>query len=147
MKNSIGEEVAVLNITLSKNELLAEFDWGSIVKKDIENAKEDLNIKELLIKFNGSIDNIHKGIIGIKISKILNAFKSFLSYCYRPELGLVSVGIISAKSIDDFRQGNANIHPIFCSNMKEMVDDLYKSGITKLNIEGQDFLFDILKDK
>lgn len=144
IKNSTGNEVVELDISLEKEILLQSFDWGSIVKNDIENSKEKLDVKELLIMFNGSIDNIHKGIINIKQFKIINAYKNFLSYSYRPEVGLISVGIITCNSLEEYKQGNVSIHPIICSNIKEIAEDMQRLGISKLNITRQEFLLDTL---
>jgi len=139
-----GEEKAVFDIFISKERLLKDFNWGPIVKGDIEAHEGDLNLKKLLLEFDGSIKDIHKGIIRIKKDRILSAFKMLMSYTYRPEVGLISVGIITARNLEEYKKGNAQINPIGFSNFKEIIDDLRELGFDSLEIDGQSFLLKTL---
>lgn len=139
-----GEEKAVFDIFISKEGLLKDFNWGPIVKGDIEAHEGDLNLKKLLLEFDGSIKDIHKGIIRIKKDRILSAFKMLMSYTYRPEVGLISVGIITARNLEEYKKGNAQINPIDFSNFKEIIDDLRELGFDSLEIDGQSFLLKTL---
>lgn len=140
-----GEEKVVLNITLDRDRLLSNFDWGAIVKCDLENSATELDIKKLLIDFDGSIQNIHKGIVELRKSSMIESMRFFLSYSYRPELGLVLIVILTAKTIEEFKQGNINIKPVICSYLKEITEDLVEQGITELEFEGQVFLKNLVK--
>lgn len=141
-----GEEKAVLDILISKGRLLKDSAFlGQIVKRDIEAHEGDLNLKKLLLEFDGSIKDIHKGIIRIKKDRILSAFKMLLSYTYRPEVGLISVGIIIARNLEEYKKGNMQIYPIGFSNFKEIIDDLRGLGFDSLEIDGQSFLLKTLR--
>ncbi len=139
-----GEEKAVFDIFISKERLLKVFNWGPIVKGDIEAHEGDLNLKKLLLEFDGSIKDIHKGIIRIKKDRILSAFKMLMSYTYRPEVGLISVGIITARNLEEYKKGKTQINPISFSNFKEIIDDLRELGFDSLEIDGQSFLLKTL---
>ena len=136
-----GEERNVLEILTNKERLLNDADYlGRHVKKDIEANVGDINLKKLLIEFNGSIDSIHKGILRTKKDSLFNAFKMFLSYIYRPETGIINMGIIIAQNFEEYKKGNAKIHPIIFSDFKELGHDLHELGFDQIIINSQIFL-------
>jgi hypothetical protein len=139
-----GEEKTVLDILICKEELLKGDYWGKIVKKDIEAHDGDFNFKKLLLEFDGSIQNIHKGIMGIKKDRLFNAFKMLLSYIYRPEIGIISIGIITAQNLEEYKKGKVKIRPVIFPDFKELVHDLHELGFDSFKIEGQSFLLKTL---
>ncbi|MDD4049073.1 MAG: hypothetical protein PHI90_09720, partial [Clostridia bacterium] len=92
------------------------------------------------------LDKIQKKIISLKRKRLKNTFSEYLSYCYNPSIGFVSVCIVHYESIEDYKSEKCTLHIIAQSKREDVLKELIKFGERKLTIELKPFMQDVLAD-
>ena len=65
---------------INVKELLVEFEWGTIVKKDLENLNSNIDVKSFINKAQNMLFNLNKELMSLDIKRIiksLNYLKDF----------------------------------------------------------------------
>ena len=76
------------------SELLEEFDWGKIVKEDLEGLEADIGVKDFITAVRGMLMNLNKDILFLDEDRIKDAMEYLKSVLLVDENGEAHVPAI-----------------------------------------------------